>query len=117
MGLENFKLFKSKKKKIVDSMYQQNILHKVFDKIWLEILRNHKGFYVYCTNKKLFGALNDVWLRTVKMCGNCKNENCFIYERFGYVFEELIKTNIHKSKSLWKVYLNLNEYGFKIEYS
>ena len=34
MGLENFKLlFKSKKKKIVDSMYQQNILHKVFDKI------------------------------------------------------------------------------------
>ena len=51
------------------------------------------------------------------MCGNCKNENCFIYERFGYVFEELIKTNIHKSKSLWKVYLNLNEYGFKIEYS
>ena len=32
MGLENFKLFKSKKK-IVDSMYQQNILHKVFDKI------------------------------------------------------------------------------------
>ena len=33
MGLENFKLFKKKKKKIVDSMYQQNILHKVFDKI------------------------------------------------------------------------------------
>ena len=51
------------------------------------------------------------------MCGHCKNENCFICERFRFVFEEFIKTNVHKSKNLWKVYLNLNEYGFKIEHS
>ena len=33
MGLENFKLLLKFKKKIVDSIYKQNILHKVFDKI------------------------------------------------------------------------------------
>ena len=59
MKLENFKLlFKSKK--IVDSIYQQKKLYKVFDNIWLEILQDHKGFYVHCTNKELFAALNDV---------------------------------------------------------
>ena len=116
MELENIKLlFKSKK--IVDSIYQQKKLYEVFDNIWLEILQHHKDFYVYCRKKELFGALNDVWFRTVKMCGNCKNEHCFICKQLGFVFEELIKTNVHKLKDLQKVYLNLNEYGFKIEHS
>ena len=85
--------------------------------MWLEILQDHRGFYVYCTNKELFGTLNDVLLRTVKMCGNCKNENSFICKHFGFVFEELIQANVHKSKNLWKIYLNLNESRFKIEHS
>ena len=51
------------------------------------------------------------------MCGNCKNENSFICKHFGFIFEELIQTNVHKSKNLWKVYLNLNESRFKIEHS
>ena len=119
MKLENFMLlFKSKKKKEkVDRIYQQKQLYEIFDNIWLEIFQDHKGFYVYCTNKELFGALNDVWFGTVKMRGNCKNEHCFVCEQFGFVFEELVKTNIHYSENLWKVYLNLNEYGFKIEHS
>ena len=37
--------------------------------------------------------------------------------RKRFFFEELIKTNVHKPKDLWKVYLNLNEYRFKIEHS
>ena len=51
------------------------------------------------------------------MHGNYKNENCFICNRFGFVFEELIKTNVHKLKNLWEVYLYLNEYEFKIQHS
>ena len=54
------------------------------------------------------------------MCGKCTNKNCFFFcERFKFVFDEFIKTNVHIWKFpniLWGIYLNLNEYRFKIEH-
>ena len=114
--MEKFKLlFKSKK--IFDNIHQQKKLYKVFDSIWLEILQNQKGIYVCCTTKELFGALNDVWSRTLRMCGNCMPKDCFVYKWFSYVFEDFGKNDIEKQlpNSLWKVYLNVDKYKFKLE--
>ena len=62
---------------------------------------------MFTVQTRNFLAHLNVWLGTVKMCGSCKNENCFICKRFGFVFEELI----------YGKYLNLNEYWFKTEHS
>ena len=51
------------------------------------------------------------------MCGKCTNKN--FWERFKFVFDKFIKTDVHIWKFpniLWEIYLNLNEYGFKIEH-
>ena len=44
----------------------------------------------------------------------------FFGEQFEYVFNQLKKYHIHQNKykfpnNLWKVYLNLNKYGFELE--
>ena len=53
------------------------------------------------------------------MCGTCTNESCFFCESLKFVFDKFVKTDLHKWKfpnNLWRNYLNLNEYGFKIEH-
>ena len=85
----------------------------------MEIHQNQKGIYVCCSTNELFGAFNDVWMNTIKMCSNCTNEDCVFCEKLEFVFNELIKADVHKWKfpnNLWKVYLNLHEVRFKIEH-
>ena len=80
---------KKKKKKILETMHQQKKLYKVSD-IWLETHQNQKGIYVCCWTKELFGAFNNVWMSTIKMCSNCSNEDCAFCEKLAFVFKEFI---------------------------
>ena len=85
----------------------------------MEIHQNQKGIYVCGSTKELFGAFNDAWTSTIKMCRNCTIEDCVFCEKLEFAFNEFIKADVHKCKfpnNLWKIYLNLNEPRFKIEH-
>ena len=52
MELENFKLL-FKLKKIIEYIYQNKKLYKVYDNVWLEINQNQKGIYVCCNTAEV----------------------------------------------------------------
>ena len=118
MELENFKLlFKSKK--ILENVYQNEKLYKVYDNVWLEIHQNQKGICVCCNTAEVFGAFNDFHSCTLKNCGQCTMENVFFCEKFNYVFEQFCKVEVHKHQypnDTWRIYLNQNGYSFELEH-
>ena len=51
------------------------------------------------------------------MCSNCEADNSFYCKRFNFVFNKLKNTdfNITFPNNLWRIYLNMNDYGLEIE--
>ena len=104
---------------MLDNFCQQKKLYEVFKEVRVEIHKNNKGTYVVLLTKEFLCAFGDVWDRRLKSCRNCEMDGCFFCKRFQYVFNEFSNADIQKHKflnNLWRVYLNLNEYGFNIEH-
>ena len=76
--------------------------------LWLEILENENGIYICVNRKELDKIYQRICHLSKQVCLHCSHEDCFICNRFKFIYKQYMHYIDNPKIILWKIYLKTN---------
>ena len=84
--------------------------------LWLEIFKSEKRIHICVSNKELDKIYQRICSLSKKTCFHCGRGDCFICNRFKFIFKQYMHYIDKPEIILWKIYLKTAEYGFELKH-
>ena len=84
--------------------------------LWLEIFENENRIYICVNRKELDKIYQRICHLSKEACLCCGHEDCFICNRFKFIYKQYMHYIDKPKIILWKIYLKTDSYGFELKH-